>query len=428
MISSFAPRGIAQQGIPWTLLLAAVLGTLIPACSSEWNGTRTEQDGVIFVRNPADPMSAREILEMRELWRLPCESPEGELIFGAIGDIQQDEAGNCFLLDTQLGTIHVISPQGDYLRALGRKGEGPGEFEWPMGLVLSHSHPRIGVLDAIGHKIVYLSRDGLPLDPWRAAGLAEGLRFSPLFAWEAPAGMLIAYQTRERQERVMTFGDAVGLFGEDHTLQRILAQKSRTHRLDQPFVFDEMAAESYSFLGVRPDGTLYLAPRFDAYRIEVYAPNASLVMVIERDCPPVPRTPEQIADVRASWAAFYERVRDLELRIAESRRVILALRPRPDGTLWVETSRGWVDPPAGIAVAFDLIDAEGRYVRQVALRGEIDPWSDYIHIFGDRLVRLTAGFEAMQGALGAAKPQTEEESDAPGMPEVICYQLLAVPS
>jgi hypothetical protein len=397
------------------------LTLLIPACGPDWQGTRTERNGVMLVRNPAEPMAARETLEMRELWRLPSESPEGELIFGAIADVQQDESRNSYLLDTQLGTIHVVSPDGDYLRSLGRKGEGPGEFQWPMGLVLGRSESRIGVLDAIGHKIVYLTLDGQPLEPWQAAGLDEGMRFSPLFAWDTPGGTLIAYQTRERHEGSVLFGDAVGLFGEDHTLQRVVAQKSRVHRLDEPFVFDEIDAESYSFLSLGPEGTLYLAPQFDAYRIEVYTPGGALSMVIEQKSDPVPRTEEQIADVRAHWAAFYERVRDLELRISEHRRVILSLRPRPDGSLWVETSRGWEAAPEGIAVILDQLDAEGRYLREVALRGEIDPWNDYIYIFGDRLLRLTSGFEATQGALGVAESPAGEEASGP--PALICYQL-----
>ena len=427
MPSPAAPR-TARPRRSVTLLLLVATAAILGGCGSDWNGTRTERDGVVFVQNPAEPIGATEIREMRELWRLPSESADGELLFGAIADAQQDEAGNIYLLDSQLGTVHQISSVGAYVQALGRKGEGPGELQWPMGLVLGRTEPRIGVLDAISHRIVYLTRDGLPLEAWQAAGLDEGLRFSPLFAWEVPAGMLIAYQTRERQERLMTFGDAIALFGADHELERIVTEKSRSHRLDEQFLFDEIAAESFSFLGVRPDGRLYLAPRFEAYRIEQYAPDGSLKMVIECDAPPVPRTPEQIADVRASWAAFYERVRDLELRIAQNRRVILALHPRADGTLWVETSRGWTDLPEGISVAYDQIDADGRYLRQVALRGEIDPWNDYTYLFGDRLLRLTSGFEAAQGALGASGSPEGEAESAPAAPELICYELVVVPS
>ncbi|MBD3236228.1 MAG: 6-bladed beta-propeller [Candidatus Eisenbacteria bacterium] len=392
-------------------LLLFLCGLLLCGCAREWEGTRTVEDGVVWVRNPAAPLAPPQSLEMHECWRLPSESPSGELRFGAIADLQQDERGVTYLLDSQLGAIHLVSPDGHYLRSIGRQGEGPGEFQWPMGLVLGRAEERIGVLDAVGHKIVFLDRQGVPGETWRAAGFEEGVRFSPLYAWEVPAGKLIVYQTRERDGRLITFGDAIGLFGQDHALRHTLTEKSRVHHLDEAFLFDEVAAESFSFLGVRDDGTLYLAPRFDEYRIEVYDPRGALTMVIERPIAPVARTGEQIADLRASWSAFYERVRDLELRISPDRRVILALRPRPAGALWVETSRGWADAAGGTAVIFDEIDAQGRFVRQVALRGEIDPWNDYIYLFGDRLLRLTSGFEATQGALGASRGEQDAHGD-----------------
>ncbi|MDE2762510.1 MAG: hypothetical protein OXQ94_01500 [Gemmatimonadota bacterium] len=40
-----------------------------------------------------------------------------------------DAAGNLYVLDAQAGQVVVIDPRGELVRTMGRKGEGPGEFD-----------------------------------------------------------------------------------------------------------------------------------------------------------------------------------------------------------------------------------------------------------------------------------------------------------
>jgi len=47
-----------------------------------------------------------------------------------------DETGALYILDRDAGHIVVMSPTGEFVRTIGRKGEGPGELVSPMGLTL----------------------------------------------------------------------------------------------------------------------------------------------------------------------------------------------------------------------------------------------------------------------------------------------------
>lgn len=47
---------------------------------------------------------------------------------GGIRDIVVDDSGRVYLADTQRKTIHVFSPDGQFLQNLGRSGSGPDEF------------------------------------------------------------------------------------------------------------------------------------------------------------------------------------------------------------------------------------------------------------------------------------------------------------
>jgi len=45
--------------------------------------------------------------------------------------VDADEAGKVYVLDRKAGQIKVFDPQGNFLRAIGRRGQGPGEFQEP---------------------------------------------------------------------------------------------------------------------------------------------------------------------------------------------------------------------------------------------------------------------------------------------------------
>jgi len=49
-------------------------------------------------------------------------------------DMALDAEGNLYVLDTGNHRIQKFSPDGDFLATLGRKGQGPGEFNFPGSL------------------------------------------------------------------------------------------------------------------------------------------------------------------------------------------------------------------------------------------------------------------------------------------------------
>lgn len=51
-----------------------------------------------------------------------------EILIGEIATIVVDEKSRVYIADKDQATIHVFSPEGNYLTSLGREGRGPGEF------------------------------------------------------------------------------------------------------------------------------------------------------------------------------------------------------------------------------------------------------------------------------------------------------------
>ena len=83
------------------------------------------------------------------------------MLFGVIAQLVEDDAGNIYLLDGQLSEIQVFSRQGEWLRTIGREGEGPGEFR--NGSDLSRGPDgNLGVVQIFPGRIVKLTLEGDP--------------------------------------------------------------------------------------------------------------------------------------------------------------------------------------------------------------------------------------------------------------------------
>lgn len=72
-----------------------------------------------------------ELSKVEELayFTLGTEYGEEHQVFGRIDDVVTDRRGRIFILDGQQQKIRVFDKAGKYIQSIGRKGNGPGEFE-----------------------------------------------------------------------------------------------------------------------------------------------------------------------------------------------------------------------------------------------------------------------------------------------------------
>ena len=78
----------------------------------------------------------REVV-LQELWRLGGDAADARQMFGVISDICIDDEGRLYVVDEQLSRVAVFSPDGRFIREIGREGDGPGEFRRPRRVFLS---------------------------------------------------------------------------------------------------------------------------------------------------------------------------------------------------------------------------------------------------------------------------------------------------
>ena len=100
--------------------------------------------------------------DFEEVYRVGSALGEAWEEFGTIGRVGFDDAGNLHVFDRLAARIVVVNPDGDFVREFGRRGEGPGEFQSPMDMVVM-SDGRVVVTD-MGHRAYHIFDPGGDLE------------------------------------------------------------------------------------------------------------------------------------------------------------------------------------------------------------------------------------------------------------------------
>ena len=85
-----------------------------------------------------------------------------EIFIRNISGIAVDDDGRLFMADSQEAKIHVYNKNGEYLKSMGRRGEGPGEFTATFNprlqndklYVLDTQQQRVSVFDALNYQFI----------------------------------------------------------------------------------------------------------------------------------------------------------------------------------------------------------------------------------------------------------------------------------
>lgn len=95
---------------------------------TEWRGKIEYEDGVKVVVNPKEPLYGEITLELEEDLSIGNDNEDDYLFFN-VRDVEVDEAGNIYVLDTGNHRVQKFDTSGNFVQTIGKKGQGPGEFE-----------------------------------------------------------------------------------------------------------------------------------------------------------------------------------------------------------------------------------------------------------------------------------------------------------
>ena len=106
-----------------------IMAILSEGQKAKWEGTIEEKDGVKIIKNPEKPLYGEIDLELEVDLTIGGEDVDENYMFRRVSDIEVDVGGNIYVLDSRECRIQIYDKDGKYLKTIGRKGEGPGEFQ-----------------------------------------------------------------------------------------------------------------------------------------------------------------------------------------------------------------------------------------------------------------------------------------------------------
>jgi len=103
-----------------------------------------------------------EDITCKKIFAIVENSGDENLTFWDPADFDVDDKENIYLLDTGNGRIQKFDKNGQFLKSIGRKGKGPGEFNFPNGIKLTEDS--ILIYDPENIRITSLTLEGNFLD------------------------------------------------------------------------------------------------------------------------------------------------------------------------------------------------------------------------------------------------------------------------
>ncbi|HEV3052329.1 MAG TPA: 6-bladed beta-propeller [Longimicrobium sp.] len=305
----------------------------------------------------------------------------GADVFGAVGDVGFDGAENLYVLDRLNARVAVFDSAGRFVRTLGRRGGGPGEFSAPQQMAVTRAG-EVVVSDAGRRALVIFARDGTARSvPYPGASLLIGRTFAL-----HPAGGVVSLAMGNPVAR----GD--GAFGEEvllwlsttgaapRPLATVSTPRSRATlgggvRVHAPPIF----SPSFQF-AVLPGGSVAVVDGA-TYSIRILDAAGRPVRTLQRPLAPrrvtagdrrheVERRTRELSEggglrlvgpQSGSLPAPVRRSMAEQLRATDFARVMPVIRRiavDAAGILWIERTGPALDRPGAV----DLVNPQGGYL------------------------------------------------------------------
>jgi hypothetical protein len=113
---------------------------------AEWKGDIEYENGIKVINNPREPLYGEVKFELEEELSIGKEGDKNYMFYRIRG-IAVDNQGSIYVADMSNHRILKFDRNGRYLQTIGRKGEGPGEFNEPTKLLIDDKTETLYVKD-----------------------------------------------------------------------------------------------------------------------------------------------------------------------------------------------------------------------------------------------------------------------------------------
>lgn len=336
------------------LFLLIIFFSLFSCCSSqkaEWQGSIEEVDGVTVVRNPGEPLYGNDVYTIKEDLKIGDEGGDENFVFSFIYYLEVDNEKNIYVADTKEKHVKVFDSSGQFLRTIGRAGQGPGEFGSLEGIRIN-AHNELAITDSRQHRIHYYSLEG---DFLRSISLEIFLeKIQRMFhrqSWH------LYFDSKENCYIRAAIFDSKKVHYEilrfDNEANRITTI-ARTPEWN-PFEGEDPDRPAKLFCRVmKNDYFLYGYP--GSYELQIFDPEGKIIKIITREYKRVPFSAEEKEEMTKAYGE--------DIEIPPYHPAFSYLRTDDEGQIFVRT---WEKPTSGEGFFYDVFDGEGKYIAHMPL-------------------------------------------------------------
>ena len=317
----------------------------------------TLDNGRVWVSNPDVPSDSVPVLSLVEELRIGkpgTDGASGPSVFGVLVGLAEDDEGRIHVADRSSNEIRVFGPEGRFLRAFGRSGDAPGEFQDLVGVswqppqflwAMDGDARRLTAFDTLGHPLAVVRhhhRTRSSMVPWSPRVARPGLFYEE--DWGSSP-----FERRILGNQIL---DDLSLAVADtfYLPRREVRTRRRSTALGVQIVSAPTNDEPLWSVG--PDASMWLG-HASVFQLHKVTHEGDTVLTIE-----MRRRPERIdreaRDSLARALGFPARL------LPEHKRVMGPYDVALDGRIWVR------QPDVAVLESWEVFDADGFHVGRAA--------------------------------------------------------------
>jgi hypothetical protein len=332
------------------VLFVILIFVLTGTCKREviaWRGTIESQDGITVVKNPKVPMYGEDVFMLEEELSIGESVGREEYMFSQVIDVGVDDEENLYVLDFLEAHIRVFKKNGEYLKTIGRRGQGPGEIQRAINIHISPAN-EILINDRGARHLHFFTLDGEYI-----RSVYQGRLSRPLV---------------DRQNNIVARQNIIDaaevrfvLTKFDYELKELFEIFSYEHQIN-PDIYDVYPPQC--FWGVRSDDSIVWGYA-EKYELQILDRNGQVVQKIIKDPNPVEITEEDKQEW--IWFVFGDRgvPPGVKVNWKKYHNAFQFLNTDDEGRIFIQIYEKIADGPG---YYYDVFDSEGKYIAKIPLK------------------------------------------------------------
>jgi hypothetical protein len=342
------------------IIVCLILAFFLTGCEGNSQKAKVETiEGVTYIHNPATPLHPERTVIFEEEFVFDGTDQAGEVRLFKPGGFTVDAKGTVYIEDASDMAIKVFDDAGKFLRPIGRRGQGPGEFT-SLGFMFPLPDGRLLVTDELARRTSFFGPEGQFLSSFSWRQNFQRIYLGTNFSHTLEESVIIE-ETRVLWIRAIDFlGKELITFG------KFSLPELKEFPMDGGMTMIPVPWGPASvFAGDQTRQWLYHCPG-DRYEIEVYDRQAKLIRKIDQPYDRVPVRSEDISEYRSRFADSPIAHLFLQMEFPKVKSITNHMIVDSAGNLWVRTNE--VKRQRGKAIsAYDIFNPDGFYDMRVWL-------------------------------------------------------------